>query len=159
VDTRINADYLLQMAERIERNGTDFYRMAATYVRDARTSQLLLQLAGMEAQHEHIFAEMRRRLAAQHSSLELDPESETSMYLKGLLAGRFFDIHTRPADFLRSNDSPREVLLTAIGLEKETVVFYEGVKRVMCEDDKPVMETVLREEMGHISQLARALRF
>ncbi len=112
MDAQINADYVLQMAERIERNGTDFYRMAATYVRGARTAQLLLQLAGMEAQHEQIFAEMRRRLAAQQGGLELDPESETLMYLKGLLAGRFFDIHTGPADFLRSNDSPREVLLS-----------------------------------------------
>ena len=83
MDTRINADYLLQMAERIERNGTDFYRMAASYVRNASAAQLLLQLAGMEAQHERIFAQMRRRLAAQQTSPELDPESETSTYLEG----------------------------------------------------------------------------
>jgi rubrerythrin len=158
MDTPINADYVLQMAERIERNGADFYRMAAAHVRKAETAQLLLQLAGMEAQHEQTFAQMRHRLAAQQGSLELDPESETSRYLKGLLAGKFFDVRTGPADYLRDGDSPQKVLLTAIGLEKETIVFYEGVKRVVRDEDKPVVETVLREEMGHLSQLLGVLR-
>ena len=158
MDTQINADYVLQMAERIEHNGADFYRMAAGYVRSTGTAQLLLQLAAAEAQHEQTFAAMRHRLAGQQGSPELDPKSDTWTYLKGLLGGKFFDVHTSPADLLRDKDSPQDILLTAIGLEKETVVFYEGVKSVVREEDRSVVEAVLREEMGHIAQLLRALR-
>jgi rubrerythrin len=155
--TPINADYLLRMAERIEHNGVDFYRMAASYVQDIAVSQLLLQLATMEARHERLFADMRSRLAAGQRSLELDPQSETSAYLTSLLEGKFFDIRIQPSDYLRPNDSLRDVLLTAIGLEKQTVAFYEAVKPVMSEQDRPVVGTVLREEMDHISRLTKAL--
>jgi rubrerythrin len=159
VNTQINADYLLQMAERIEHNGADFYRMAAAYVRNDRTAQMLLRLADMEAHHEQIFAKMRQELAAQPNSPELDPKSETATYLKELLAGKFFDIRTTPADLLRAKDSPQDILLTAIGLEKETIIFYEGVKCVVRPQDQPAVEAVLREEMGHVTQLLQALRF
>jgi rubrerythrin len=157
MDATINADYLLRMAERVERNGADFYQMAATYVQETAAAQLLLQLAAMEARHEQIFAAMRSRLEDGQQNLELDPRSETAMYLKGLLAGKFFDIRTGPGDYLRGSDSVRDILLTAIGLEKETIAFYEGVKRVLRPEDAPAVEAVLREEMRHVSQLAGAL--
>ena len=158
MNTQINADYLLQMAERIEHNGADFYRMAAAYVRDDRTAQLLLRLADIEANHERIFAKMRKELGPQTGGLELDPKSETAEYLRELLAGKFFDVRTTPADLLRAKDSPQDILLTAIGLEKETLIFYEGVKRVLRPQDQSAVEAVLREEMGHVTQLLQAVR-
>ncbi|MFA6133839.1 MAG: ferritin family protein [Phycisphaerae bacterium] len=159
MDMQINPAYVLEMAERIERNGVDFYQIAARYVSDARSAQLLLQLAAMEGRHEEIFAEMRRRLGGGPESGEpLDPDSETALYLRGLLAGKFFDIRTTPADYLRPKDTASDILLTAIGLEKETLVFYEGVKQVVRPADRPVVERVLAEEMGHIAQLASVLR-
>jgi rubrerythrin len=134
-----------------------FYQMAAVQVHNAGAGQMMLQLAAMEANHERIFADMRKRLAGRQKPLEIDQGSDTANYLRGLLAGKFFDIRTTPAQVFQCSDSVREILLTAIGLEKETLVFYEGVRRVVAEEDRPAVEAVLREEMKHISQLAGAL--
>ena len=50
------------------------------------------------------------------------------------------------------------MLLTAIGFEKETIVFYECVRRVVAGTrDAEALEAIIREEMGHISRLAGAL--
>ena len=60
-----NADEIFEMAEQIERNGEEFYRKMAESISDAQVSQLFLDLAAMEAEHEKVFASMRADLADQ----------------------------------------------------------------------------------------------
>jgi len=158
VNESIDADYLLQMAERIEQNSRDFYALAAA---DASTSarQVLLQLAEIEAGHFDTFAAMRNRLPKRSEPTPpIDPHGETGAYIRALLAGTFFDPKTSPANYLRGNESRQEILLTAIGLEKETVLFYEAVKPFLAaEADEQVLEEVICEERRHISTLAGLL--
>ncbi len=159
MDAPITADYVLAMAERIEHNGQQFYLMAAERLEDPGRRQLLLELADMEARHRETFSEMRQRLAAGAAGeTEIDPDGDTAAYLRTLLDGTFFDVEVTPADYLRGDESRQAILQTAIGLEKETVVFYEGVRRVLSgKQDEAALEAILREEMGHISALAGAL--
>ncbi len=55
-----NANDILEMAERIEKNGAKFYRDAAGNVSDSSLKELLLDLASMEDNHEKMFAQSPR---------------------------------------------------------------------------------------------------
>jgi len=47
-----------------------------------------------------------------------------------------------------------EVLTTAIGLEKESVLFYLGIKDIVSpEYGLERIDDIIREERGHIAQL------
>jgi rubrerythrin len=159
-----NVDEVFEMAEQIEKNGAVFYRKMAESISDAPVSQLLLDLAAMEAEHEKVFASMRANLADQEQKPTVfDPEGESALYLRALADLRVFDEEGKK-DFILSGDLPeqdriRKILRAAIGLEKESIVFYLGMKELVPERfGKDKIDKIIKQEMGHIRLLNNKLR-
>ena len=154
-----NADEILEMAENIERNGARFYRKAAELVEEAAIRKLLEDLAAWEDGHERVFATMRADLAAQEREAKVfDPEHETSMYLRAMADGHVFDARIDPADTLTGSESAEEILRMAIGQEKDSIVFYTGLKEMISQTaGRERIEAIIKEEMGHIGFLNREI--
>ena len=154
-----NADEILEMAENIERNGARFYRKAAELVEDAAIRKLLEDLAAWEDGHERVFATMRADLAAQEREPKVfDPEHETSMYLRAMADGHVFDSRIDPADTLTGSESAEDILRMAIGQEKDSIVFYTGLKEMISQTaGRERIEAIIKEEMGHIGFLNREI--
>jgi len=152
-----NAEEVLQMAEQIERNGARFYRRAAEFVKDPGVNKLLLELAAWEDGHEKVFASMRVRLGErEREKTVFDPEGEGSMYLKAMADGHVFDVKEDPAAQLTGKESTKEILTAAIGKEKDSIVFYLGLKEFAPESfGKEKIEGIIKEEMRHIGYLNR----
>ena len=156
---KFNADEILSVAERIERNGARFYRRAASLQSNLAHQEMLNGLATMEEQHERTFAKMRGDLTeAQRAELSFDPDDELDLYLQSMADGHVFDPNADPAATLGAETPLAFVLRTAIGMEKESVVFYEGVKGVVPESlGKSWVEAIIKEEMGHVGLLSTNL--
>jgi len=156
---QFNADEVFEMAEQIERNGAKFYRKAAKGAEDAGTEKFLLELAAMEDDHEKTFASMRAALSPQErTSTVFDPEGEAGMYLQAMAGGYVFDMRVDPAELLTGQETLPEVLRTAIGLEKDSIVFYLGMKEMVPERlGKDKITGIIKEEMGHITTLSNKL--
>ena len=154
-----NADEILEMAELIERNGARFYRKAAELVEDAAISKIFEDLAVWEDGHERIFATMRTDLADQEREPKVfDPERETSMYLRAMADGHVFDAKVDPADTLTGKESAEDILRMAIGQEKDSIVFYTGLKETISQTTgRERIEAIIKEEMGHIGFLNREI--
>ncbi len=155
-----NADEIFEMAEQIERNGAAFYRKMAKSISDATISQFLLDLAAMEAEHEKVFASMRADLADQEQKPTVfDPEGEAALYLRALADLQVFGREEKK-DFILSKNLPeqdriRKIFRAAIGLEKESIVFYLGMKELVPENlGKKRIDKIIKEEMGHIRLLS-----
>jgi rubrerythrin len=153
------ADEILAMAERIERNGALFYRKAAGLVKDAKVSKLLLDLAAWEEGHEKVFASMRHILKErERQPTTFDPEGETSLYLRAMADGHVFDLRIDPSDKLTGKESPKDILQMAIGQEKDSIIFYLGIKDMVSEAmGKDKIDEIIREEMSHIGFLSRQI--
>ena len=149
-----NADEILQMAEQIERNGAQYYRKAAESCGECELKDRLLELAEMEDGHEKTFADMRTGLAsAESQSLTFDPSGETEQYLMAMADANVFDPDVDLTDAV-SGMSPEEILDVAIDLEKESIVFYLGVREAVSEKaGKDKIELILKEEMSHVALL------
>lgn len=149
-----NADDIFEMAEQLERNGAAFYRRAAeTKGLEPDQQSLLLRLAGMEDDHEQTFRTMRAELSGKEKAPTVfDPEGEAAMYLRAFVDTRVF--------FERELDTStmKEILIEAIGAEKDSIVFYLGMKdAVPATLGRDRIEKIVREEMGHIRLLAEQL--
>ena len=148
-----NADDIFEMAEQLEKNGAAFYRQAASAVQDADAQKLLLELAAMEDDHLATFSQMRAQLTnAEKTSNLFDPDNESTAYLRSLADIRVF--------FEKQMDmsSMEEILKAAIGAEKDSIVFYLGMKDLVPEKlGKNKLEDIIKEEMGHIRLLSRHL--
>lgn len=153
-----NADEVLEIAETIERNGAQFYGKAADSA-SGSVADLFRKLAEMEVQHEQTFKAMRSELGeAETNPVTFDPYSEGVLYLQALADGKIFDIKANPADALSGSETPQDVLRTAIGLEKDTVVFYLGLRDIVPGNrGRDRVEDIIQEEMSHVRILSEKL--
>jgi rubrerythrin len=148
-----NADEIFEIAEQIERNGAKFYRSVAEHISDANKKKLLMNLAEMEDEHEQTFRAMRSELTQDEKIITtFDPEGESENYLKALADTRvFYEKETDVSSF-------KEILKSAITAEKDSIVFYIGMKDVVPEHlGKQKLDGIIKEEMSHIKLLSKEL--
>ena len=148
-----NADEIFEIAEQIERNGANFYRIAAENITDEDKKKLLIHLAEMEDDHEKTFKTLRDELSENEKTMTtFDPEDETADYLRLLADTRVF--YEKEVDVTSLN----EVFKTAITAEKDSIVFYLGMKNVVpSHQGKNWLDRIIKEEMDHIRLLSKEL--
>ena len=148
-----NANEIFEMAEQMERNGAKFYRDAAETAANPSNKDMLIGLSKMEEAHEKMFESMRAELtAAEKASTVFDPTGEASLYLRALVDSRVF--------FKKEIDvtSMVEILKSAIEAEKDSIVFYLGMKEAVPDSlGSDRIEAIIKEEMGHIRVLSKEL--
>jgi rubrerythrin len=156
---QFNIDEIFELAEQIERNGAKFYRSAADRMDSAGQRQMLGELALMEDEHERTFAEMRLKLARElqrESVYEVDDQAK--QYLWAWVENAVFDMSQDPLAVL-NNANIEQILRTAITREKDSIVFYEGLKGgIDANADREKVNAIIGEEMKHIGLLMRQLR-
>jgi rubrerythrin len=90
--------------------------------------------------------------AAETASTVFDPEGESVHYLRALADTRVF--------FEKEIDtsSIEAILKDAITAEKDSIVFYLGMREAVPEKmGRNRLDDIIKEEMGHIRMLSKAL--
>jgi len=99
------------------------------------------------------FIALRAELSEKEKeSTVFDPEGEAALYLRALADTRVF--------FEKEIDvgSMKNILKSAITAEKDSIVFYLGMKDAVAEGlGKDRLDNIIKEEMGHIKLLSRKL--
>jgi rubrerythrin len=154
-----NADEVFEMAEQIERNGAKFYREAAAKAPERQIKDMFLRLAAMEDTHLRTFQQMRPTLSDQEKGgTTFDPEGEASLYLQAMADDRGFEGMKGRNVKLTGKESTRELLEIAIGAEKNSILYYVGLKEMVpTETGREKVEAIIREEVGHAAELRRYL--
>ncbi|MFH0725374.1 MAG: ferritin family protein [Pseudomonadota bacterium] len=155
-----NADAILEMAEQIERNGAAFYHTAARRVLSPAVKEMLIRLAKMEEEHERTFAAFRKELAKPEGSpsfLELD--ADVQKYLLALSNTRVFQKDKKPDLKISATHSEADILeeiyRSAIRAEKDSIVFYVGLRELVpVTFGKLKIDAIIKEEMQHITMLS-----
>ncbi|MFC1499257.1 rubrerythrin [Verrucomicrobiota bacterium] len=146
-----NANEVFEMAKQIEINGGAFYRKAAENATEGK--DLLLEIAAQEDEHLEAFTELQTELSARETEPSaFDPNDEGELYLKAMAGGKVFDIKKDPAETLKGTESLNEILKIAIGMEKDSIIFYLGIKEMVS--PKLGEDKVIKEEMKHIRWLS-----
>ena len=148
------ADDVFEMAEQLERNGAKFYRDAAQHTDNLEYKKLLETLSAMEIEHEKIFIKLRSELSENEKvSTAFDPQNEAILYLRALADTKVF--FEKEIDFSSMNSVFKAALLT----EKDSIVFYLGMKEMVPEKyGKDKLDNIIKEEMGHIRMLSKELK-
>lgn len=148
-----NADEVFAMAVQIERNGAKYYREAAEKVTKAEDKNFLVELAVMEEDHEVTFADLRKDLTAmEKEALTFDPQGEAAQYLKALADSSVFNKKTIDLSSMAG------ILTGAIAAEKDSIVFYLGMKDMVgAYHGRNRISAIIKEEMKHIKLLSDRL--
>ena len=150
-----SAKEIFEMAIRIEENGGQFYRKAAGLQSDEESRTFLEKLAAMEDRHAQLFQKMQVRLAdKEKASTVFDPNDESSQYLAAMADAHGGEGSPTAADALTGEETLKEIIDIAIGLEKESILFYLGLKDfVPPEYGQDKLDEIIAEERRHIIQL------
>lgn len=157
--TIYNADEAFEMGEQIERAGQRFYQKAAANTDDETVKNLLNNLAEMEQDHEQLFHNLHVKMQGPDMpQISFDPDHQSSKYLRACAKTHVFNIHQDLAETLSGGESEEEVLRMAINFEKDTVVFFLGLKDLVPEDlGRDKIDWLVQEEMSHITTLTEKL--
>jgi rubrerythrin len=156
---QFNVDEIFEMAIRIENNGAAFYRKAASLQSDPKNQKFLEGLAKMEDQHQKIFTEMRTTLTEKDKVPKVfDPNDEVSQYLAAMADTMGGEGKPSVTDALTGDETLEELIQTAVGLEKDSILFYLGLKDLIpAQSGQGRIDEIIREERRHVVQLSRAL--
>ena len=159
MDVELNGHEILQIAEKIERNGARFYRKAAVVCGDPEACRLFVKLAQWEARHIEIFRQMKQELAEQSGEPgRFAPDRLNGLDAQAMAGLAVFGIRAEPDDELSGRESRDEILRMAIEKEKDSIVYYAGLKGfVPREADRDVIADVIQEEMKHVRILMQSL--
>jgi len=155
-----NADEILEMALEIERKGAEFYTRAAELEQSASARAMFLELAAMEEEHEKTFSAMRAGLSDdERKEMTYDPYGELPYYLQAFADRRAVKKGLGSEVRISGKETMEDILRLAIGMEKESIVFYLGLQDLVPERVGGArVDEILKEEMGHIATLGDLMR-
>ena len=80
------------------------------------------------------------------------------MYLKAMADGHVFDQQVDISKYFSGKESMKDVLKTALKMEKDSIIFYLGLKDVVASKaGKEKVTEIIGEEMRHIAFLNKEL--
>lgn len=155
-----NAAEVFDIAIKIEENGAKFYRRAAELQPGEEDKKFLENLAKMEDRHKAVFEEMKTTLSeAETQGTVFDPQEELTLYLNAMADAHGGEGDPDVADSFTGKESMAEIVAIAVGLEKESILFYVGIKdMVPPKFGRDRIDTIIREETQHVAQLKGFLR-
>jgi rubrerythrin len=155
-----NADEIFQLGVQIETNGKKFYETVAKNTSDPSVQKLFSELSRWESEHQELFEKLRKALSdsAKRETL-FDPEGEMSVYMRAMAESHVFIKNKDISGLAFKCRTPIEALDLAITFEKDSVVFFTTMKKVVPEHlGKDKIDLLIDEEIKHISILIQKRR-
>ncbi len=152
-----SGEELLAIALRIEENGWGFYSEAYKGAQSEKMKELFDYLAKQELEHIESFKKLYKLVKREKVKTfdELAEDDEAALYLRALSDSRVF---TDPGEGMRrarSLTSDKEALDVALGFEKDSILFYYEMAKVIKGDEKKIVESLIEQEKEHFFKLSR----
>lgn len=158
IQMRFTGNEILDIALKMEEIGASFYINASENVSDDVTRQVLIRLSEMELQHKKRFESLRNCFMTRMKKLvESEPESPILHYLHSWLEGQVFKRENLD-EFFASDPGLDEIIWKAIGMEKDSIAFYSGLKDMVSKEESNIINRIIQEELVHLVDLGRLKR-
>jgi rubrerythrin len=147
---------IFDIAKELEKNRAVFFRSAAEKFTDKKVRDTLRELADREQRNANNFARTKEGFTQAECPLTVpDPDNAEYLYLKAMAQDHVCSPGS--CKVLNGSESLRDVLQMAIGMEKEAVVFYTGLKDFVPEGSQKNADFIIKEKMTHIAALNKKL--
>jgi len=135
----------------IEKNGRDFYNTLALGSKIEKDRDMFKFLAGEEEKHIVVFQGILNQ-TAEYVPLESYP-GEYFEYMNALAGEYVFTQKDKGVEIAKSILSDAEAIELGIGFEKDSIIFYEGMKKVIPGYDFVIINQLIEQEQNHLKML------
>ena len=142
---------VVELGIQIEKNGKAFYTTVALNSKNAGAKKLFEFLAAEEDRHIHTFERILKNVE------ETEPPAaqteEYYEYLDALAGEHVFTKKDSGEGVAKSIKTDKEAIEKAISFEKDSIVLFDGMKKVVPVKDHKVIEELIAQEQMHLSKL------
>jgi len=142
---------IVELGIQIEKNGRDFYRVLAKKLESPQATKIFQYLAGEEEKHIKVFQGILSQVQ-KYEPAGLDAD-EYYAYMNALASEYIFTKKNQGEALAEITKSDKEAIDKGIGLEQESIIFYEGLKKVVPAYDQKIVDELVAQEQSHLRQL------
>lgn len=145
------ASEIVEIGIQIEKNGKDFYNLLVLRSKNKKAQDVFKYLAGEEEKHIGVFQKILGSVEKYEPA-----ESYTGEYVAYMnaLAGEYiFTQKNKGKTIAKAIKTDREAIDKGISFEKDSIIFYEGIKKAVPEYDLKAVDQLLAQEQSHLRQL------
>ncbi|MFA6350208.1 MAG: ferritin family protein [Candidatus Omnitrophota bacterium] len=135
----------------IEKNGKDFYDAVASCVKNAKAKEAFIFLSSEEQKHVVVF----QRILNSIQKYEPAPiyAADYAAYMKALAAEYIFTQGGKGGAIGKSVKNENEAIELGIKFEKDSIIFYDGMKKVIPDFDLNIIDELIAREQEHLVML------
>jgi len=145
------ASELLKIAVQIEKNGLTFFKEIKGRVKDFTAQEAFDFLAKQEVEHQRTFEKLLVKVG-DYQVAESYP-GEYAMYLEALAGENIFTKDEEIKNITKRVSSDAEAIQAGIGFEKDSIIFYNDMKKFVPASDQDIVDKIIEEEKKHLVRL------
>lgn len=142
---------IVEIGIQIEINGRDFYGTLAKTLKDKKIQDVFKYLAGEEEKHIATFQGILDSVH-KYEPVEAYP-GEYFAYMRALASDYVFTQKNKGTEIARKVKNDNEALDLSIGLEKDSIVFYLEMKKMVPEHNHKIIDELISQEQKHLRNL------
>lgn len=143
---------IVELGIQIEKNGRDFYNALVGKSKNQKAKEKFKYLAGEEEKHIEVFSKI---LDSVHKYEP--PESypgEYFAYMNALARDYVFTEKDKGKEVAKNVKGDKQAVELGIRFEKDSIIFYTGMKRIVPEYDHKIVDKLISQEQDHLRQLS-----
>ena len=143
---------IVEIGIQIEKNGRDFYETLVKKSKNDNVSKVFKFLAEEEEKHIKIFQGILEKTDKyEPQGLDSDQYFE---YMNALASEYVFTQKDKGSGIAQNLKSDKEAIQAGIGFEKDSIVFYEGIKKVVPAYEQKIVDELILQEEKHLQILS-----
>ena len=142
---------VVEIGIQIEQNGRDFYNTLCNRSKNQKSKDAFKHLADEEEKHIATFQKILDSVQ-KYEPQEAFP-GEYFAYMNALASEHIFTQKNQGELIAKKMSSDKEAIDTGVGFEKESILFYEGMKKVVPENDHNIIDALITQEQNHLRLL------
>lgn len=143
---------IVEMGIQIEKNGFAFYDTLVKKSKETKAAEVFRFLAEEEKKHIAVFEEILG------SVQKYEPQEaytgEYFAYMNALAGDYVFTKKDTGVTMARKVKDDKEAVLLGIGFEKDSILFYEGMKKAVPPSDSDILGKLITQEENHLRKLS-----
>ncbi|MBU4345933.1 MAG: ferritin family protein [Candidatus Omnitrophica bacterium] len=143
---------VVELGIQIEKNGRDFYNVLVNKSKNLKAQEIFQYLAKEEERHIAVFQNIVNK-TQKYEPQGLDADTYFD-YMNNLASGYVFTQKDKGAEAAKNTKSDLEAIELGMGFEKDSINFYEGMKKIVPPYELKIVEELIVQEQNHLSKLS-----
>jgi rubrerythrin len=143
---------IIELGIQIEKNGRDFYNALVKQSKNSEAKKIFEHLAEQEEKHIDVF-QLLLDSVEKYEPAESYPEEYFS-YMRALAGAHVFTQKDKGKEIAKSITTDKEAIDMGIGFEKDSILLFEGMKKIVPKKDLEIVGKLITEEQNHLRELS-----